>query len=54
MEELAKEERMDERKEFAMKLLEDGIYSIPKIAEISNLPERKVKKLAAKLQVVAR
>ena len=52
--EIAKEERMDERKEIAMKLLEDGIYSIPKIAEISNLPETKVKKLAAKLQVATR
>ena len=50
MEEFAVEERMDERKDIAMNLLKDGIYSISKIAEVSKLTESKVKELAEQLQ----
>ena len=58
MEELAAEERAEERaalsEEFAINLLKEGTLSVSKIAAAANLTERKVKKLAEKLQVVAR
>ena len=52
--EIAAEEKAALSEEFAINLLEDGIYSIPKIAEISKLPESKVRKLAEHLQVAAK
>ena len=54
MEELVAEERAAQAEEFAINLLKDGTLSISKIAAVANLTERKVKKLAEKLQVVAR
>jgi len=52
MEDFAREERNEEREEFAISLLEDGTLSIPKIAEVSKLSENKVKELAEKVKVV--
>ena len=56
--EIAAEERAAEREavsnEIAMNLLKEVTLSISKIAAAANLTERKVKKLAEKLQVVAR
>ena len=50
MEDFAAEERAEERckqaEEFAVSLIEDGTLSIAKIAEVSKLPESKVKELA--------
>ena len=58
MEEFAAEERAEamaiQAEEFAMKLLEDGVYSVSKISEISKLPESKVRELAEKLQPAAK
>ena len=54
MEELAAKERAEVSEEIAVNLLKEGTLSISKIAAVANLTERKVKKLAEKLQVVAR
>ena len=54
MEELAAEERAAQAEEFAINLLKMGKMTNEEIATAANLTERKVKKLAAKLQAVAR
>ena len=54
MEELAAEERAAISEEIAINLLKEGTLSVSKIAAAANLTERKVKKLAEKLQVVAK
>ena len=54
MEELAAEERAAISEEIAMNLLKIGKMTNKEIAAAANLTERKVKKLAEKLQVVAR
>ena len=54
MEELAAEERAAISEEIAMNLLKIGKMTNKEIAAAANLTERKVKKLAEKLQVVTR
>ena len=54
MEELAKEERAAVSEEIAINMLKIGKMTNKEIATAANLTERKVKKLAEKLQVVAR
>ena len=46
MEELLVEDRREQAEKFAMKLLEEGSFSIAKIAQVSDLPEERVKELA--------
>ena len=50
MEDFAAEEKEELKMQIATELLEDGVYSIPKIAEISKLSENKVKELAEKVR----
>ena len=54
MEDFAREEREEEREDFAISLIEDGTLPISKIASISKLSEDKVKELAESLQAMAR
>ena len=54
MEDFAREEKEELKIQIATELLEDGAYSIPRIAEISKLSENKVKELAESLQEMAR
>ncbi len=51
MEDFAAEEREAQAEEFAVSLLKDGTLSISKIAEVSKLPEEKVRELAEKVKV---
>ena len=51
MEDFAEEEKEELKLQIATELLEDGAYSIPRIAEISKLSENKVKELAEKVKV---
>ena len=50
MEDFAEEEKEALKAQIAVELLEDGTFSIPKIAEISKLSENKVKELAEKIK----
>ena len=44
--EILAEEKREQAEKFAMKLLEEGSFSIAKIAQVSDLPEERVKELA--------
>lgn len=46
MEEFGQEERRDQSEKFAIKLLEEGSFSISKIAQLSEIPEERVKELS--------
>ena len=46
MEELIAEEKREQAEKFALKLLEEGSFSIAKIAQVSDLPEERVRELA--------
>ena len=53
VDEIMDEVLKEEREEVALSLLKDGTLSISKIAEVSKLPEDKVKELAEELQPIA-